>query len=978
KHFNGVNTTLFFEHKTLASLIHYFMKQHRQELLAAALPNLPEKKPEQTLESHIQPTVSAVERTMHEPVLHPAKPVPITASLNLAANEPIAIIGISGKYPQADNLEQFWDNLIAGKDCITEIPEERWSLEGFYEPDRKEAARKGKSYSKWGGFIEGYADFDPLFFQLSPREVMNMDPQERLFLQTVWEALEDSGYTREQMDRQYNGKVGVFAGITKSGFNLYGPPLWNEGSEWFPQTSFSSVANRVSYLLNLHGPSMPVDTMCSSSLTAIHEACESIRRGECEAAIAGGVNLYLHPSSYVALCAQQMLAADGKCKSFAQEADGFVPGEGVGVVILKQLSKAVEDGDQVHAVIRGTHINHGGKTNGYMVPNPAAQGDLIRETINKAGIDARWISYIEAHGTGTSLGDPIEMAGLARAFRQDTQDKGYCSIGSLKSNVGHMESAAGIGGLTKIILQLKHGQIAPSLHAGELNREIDFKNTPFIVQQKASDWSRPMVEVDGQMREIPRIAGVSSFGAGGANAHVIVEEYIPVPAQPSFPVIESSAGRIGRKSEQPVMIVLSARNEERLVAVAEKLLLYISRRTLDDQMLDKLAYTLQTGREAMEERLAFTASTIRELMARLATIQTGKLKQAIPGIYRGRVNRTSYTPLDTEQEGSKPPSEDVRQAMMQVNVDRLLELWVNGAKLDWKQLYGAITPGKISLPTYPFEREKYWLPDPKGMPLHVANTTEADSRKTIVLHPMLHHNTSLLSEQRFTSRFSGDEFFLSDHQVGTYRVLPGVAYLEMAREAVKRSVEHADSVHEVIVLENIIWGRPVVIAAQATDVHVRLYTEEQGDIHYEVYTQDASAELLHSQGLALLKTETQDLRLKLADIRNRCIKPWTADECYQAFEQMGLHYGTAMRGIETVYTGENAVLAKLALPALVRDSARDFVLHPSMADAALQSAIGLLLAHSMPDDHRLQTSHSPLLPFALERAVFHRPCTAHM
>ncbi|CAM4515031.1 SDR family NAD(P)-dependent oxidoreductase [Paenibacillus xylanexedens] len=978
KHFDGVNTTLFFEHKTLASLIHYFMKQHRQELLVAVLPNLPEKVPEQTHESLIQSTVSAVEMTMQEPVLDPVKPVPITASLNLAANEPIAIIGISGKYPQADNLEQFWDNLIAGKDCITEIPEERWSLEGFYEPDRKEAARKGKSYSKWGGFIEGYADFDPLFFQLSPREVINMDPQERLFLQTVWEALEDSGYTREQMDRQYNGKVGVFAGITKSGFNLYGPPLWNEGSEWFPQTSFSSVANRVSYLLNLHGPSMPVDTMCSSSLTAIHEACESIRRGECEAAIAGGVNLYLHPSSYVALCAQQMLASDGKCKSFAQEADGFVPGEGVGVVILKQLSKAVEDGDQIHAVIRGTHINHGGKTNGYMVPNPAAQGDLIRETINKAGIDARWISYIEAHGTGTSLGDPIEMAGLARAFHQDTKDKEYCSIGSLKSNVGHMESAAGIGGLTKIILQLKHGQIAPSLHAEELNREIDFKNTPFIVQQKASDWSRPMVEVDGQMREIPRIAGVSSFGAGGANAHVIVEEYIPAPAHPSFPVTESSSGMTERKSEQPVMIVLSARNEERLVALAEKLLLYISRRTLDDQVLDKLAYTLQTGREAMEERLAFTASTIRELIARLVTIQTGKLKQVIPGIYRGRVNRTSYTPLDTEQEANKPASEDVRLAMIQVNVNRLLELWVNGAKLDWKQMYGAMTPGKMSLPTYPFEREKYWLPEAEGMPLSVANTTEADSRNTIVLHPMLHHNTSLLSEQRFTSRFSGDEFFLSDHQVGTYRVLPGVAYLEMAREAVKRSVEHADSVPEVIVLENIIWGRPVVIAAQATDVHVRLYTEEQGDIHYEVYTQDASAELLHSQGLALLKNESQELRLNLEEIRNRCIKPWTADECYQAFEQMGLHYGTAMRGIETVYTGENAVLAKLALPARVKDSVRDFVLHPSMADAALQSAIGLLLAHSMPDDYRLQTSASPLLPFALERVVFHRPCTAHM
>ena len=205
-----------------------------------------------------------------------------------------------------------------------EIPEERWPLEGFYHPDRQEAVAQGKSYSKWGGFIEGAAEFDPLFFNISPREALGMDPQERLFIQACWEVIEDAGYTREQLDLKYNRRIGVFAGITKAGFNLYGPVLWKQGKRIFPHTSFSSVANRISYLLNLHGPSMPIDTMCSSSLTALHEACEHLYRGECAMAIAGGVNLYLHPASYIALCSQQMLSADKHCKSFGKGASGFV------------------------------------------------------------------------------------------------------------------------------------------------------------------------------------------------------------------------------------------------------------------------------------------------------------------------------------------------------------------------------------------------------------------------------------------------------------------------------------------------------------------------------------------------------------------------------------------------------------------------------------------------------------------------------
>ena len=271
---------------------------------------------------------------------------------------------------------------------------------------------------------------------------------------------------------------------------------------------------------------MPIDTMCSSSLTAIHEACQHIRNNDCQLALAGGVNLYLHPSTYIGLSSAYMLSSDGRCKSFGVGGNGFVPGEGVGMVLLKRLSQAIADNDRIYAVIRGTGINHGGKTNGYTVPNPKAQADLIRQTLAKAGIHPRSVSYLEAHGTGTELGDPIEITGLSQAFHQTAEDTGFCALGSVKTNIGHLEAAAGIAGLTKILLQMQHRQLVPSLHAQTLNPNINFALTPFTVQQQLSAWDRPVLEVDGKSQEFPRIAGLSSFGAGGSNAHLVIEEYV--------------------------------------------------------------------------------------------------------------------------------------------------------------------------------------------------------------------------------------------------------------------------------------------------------------------------------------------------------------------------------------------------------------------------------------------------------------------
>lgn len=695
--FGELSKTLFYEFRTLRGVADYLTATYPHQCLNWI--GLAEKDTQEKINAA---TASSSGVT---PRLFPSSESDQTVSRSAgfagksgqpAEKEPIAIIGMSGRYPQAEDLDAFWRNLAAGMDCITEIPGGRWPVEGFYEPNPEIAVAEGKSYSKWGGFLEHATSFDPLFFKISPLEASCMDPQERIFLESCWHALEDAGCTREHLASQYGGRVGVFAGITKTGFNLYGPEFKKQGERMLPFTSFSSVANRVSYLFNFNGPSMPIDTMCSSSLTAIHEACEHILRGECELAIAGGVNLYLHPSNYIELSAHGMLSTDGKCRSFSSDGSGFVPGEGVGVLLLKRLSQAIADGDRIHAVIRATSVNHGGKTNGYTVPNPNAQGQLIRQALDKAGIHSRTVSYIEAHGTGTKLGDPIEITGLTQAFRQDTQDNQYCAIGSVKSNIGHLEAAAGVAGVTKIVLQMKHRKLVPSLHARTLNPNIPMKNTPFMVQQELADWDRPVVRLNGKEEEYPRIAGISSFGAGGANAHIVLEEYIP-PA---------SEARKETSASEEVLILLSAANKERLRIQAERLLSALDSGLLADAELTEIAYTLQIGREALDERLAFTAASMEELSLRLRSFLN---KTSDDGsIYRG------HAKSDKDQLASIGADDDlaslVNRWIEHRNVDRLGALWVKGLKVDWSRMYENKPARRVSLPGYPFERKTYWLP----------------------------------------------------------------------------------------------------------------------------------------------------------------------------------------------------------------------------------------------------------------------------
>ena len=586
-----------------------------------------------------------------------------------------AIIGLDGRYPGAGTLDAFWQQLEAGQDSVTEIPPERWDWQTYYDAD-PEQAKNGRMYCRWGAFLEGIDEFDPIFFGIAPKDAALMDPQERLFLQVAWKAIEEAGYRPEDLAPSARGnRVGVFAGVTAQTYSLHGPSLWQNGSAAIPNSFEWSLANRVSYHLDFVGPSVPVDTACSSSLTALHMACASLRAGDCEVALVGGVNLYTHPSRYVNLCQMGMLSATGKCHSFGDQADGFVPGEGVGVLVIKPLSKALQDGDRIHGIIAGTAVNHGGHTSGFTVPNPTAQAELIKDALARSGLEPERVSYLEAHGTGTALGDPIEVRGLSLAFGTDREE--VCSLGSVKSNIGHLEAAAGIAGITKVLLQFKHRKIAPSLHAEKLNPRINFETSGFQLKRTLTPWN----SVDG----VPRVAGVSSFGAGGANAHVLLEE------PPAGDCVDKTCA-----AEGPLLFVFSARQEMTLNELVKAYRSFLTTTNVDPE---SLAYTLQFGRVSFEHRLAIVATSLARLQERLDDFDAGREHQ---DLFVGEAG----------EEAPVPKAE--------AKLHDLARSWVAGASLDMTGLYDGCKNSRVTLPTYPFVKRSCWF--------ETSNITSGDSK----------------------------------------------------------------------------------------------------------------------------------------------------------------------------------------------------------------------------------------------------------
>jgi acyl transferase domain-containing protein/NADPH:quinone reductase-like Zn-dependent oxidoreductase/NAD(P)-dependent dehydrogenase (short-subunit alcohol dehydrogenase family) len=530
------------------------------------------------------------------------------AALQDAAREPIAIVGIGCRIPGgADDPEAFWQLLQDGRDAIAPLPRDRWDVDALYHPDPE---HPGTIATTAGGFLSQTDQFDHAFFGITRREAQGMDPQQRLLLEVCWEALEHAGQDPQALERS---STGVYIGVTG---NDYAQLQLETGDRTILDAHFASgiahsiVSGRLSYRLGLQGPSLTIDTACSSSLVAVHLACQALRTGECRMALAGGVNLILSPDLYIALSHARMLSPDGRCKTFDAAADGFARGEGCGVVVLKRLADARANGDRILAVIRGSAVNQDGASSGLTAPNGPAQEAVIRSALSRAGIAPRLVGYVEAHGTGTQLGDPLELRALGAVFADGRPADAPLPVGSVKTNVGHLESAAGVVGLIKVVLALQHGEIPAHLHCHQPTPHVPWQDLRLAVPTTARAWT----PIDGR-----RIGGVSSFGFSGTNAHVVLEA---APAQ------EGAAAAV---DERRRLFVLSAFDEAALRTMAAR-----HAQALAEHPHWTLAGICRTAalRAHHSHRAAILAASVEELRRGLDAVARG---ETAPGVHTGIV-----------------------------------------------------------------------------------------------------------------------------------------------------------------------------------------------------------------------------------------------------------------------------------------------------------------------------------------------------
>ncbi|WP_309059782.1 SDR family NAD(P)-dependent oxidoreductase [Streptomyces sp.] len=862
--------TLLFEYRTVGELAHHLATEHTGTLRGLLAPGTTAAR------------TSEPDRPRSTPAAAPT-------------DEPIAVIGVAGRYPGGRDLDAFWRTLRDGEDAITEVPADRWDHSRYYVPGERGA---GTVYAKWGGFIEDADRFDARYFNISPRDAERADPTERVFLEVAWSALEDAGYSRrllhERTRRGEQHAVGVFVGATATSYKLIGAEEWGRDHRVIALSMDFSIANRLSYLLDAHGPSLVVDTACSSSLTALHLAVESLRRGECAMAIAGGAHIQTHPIKYGVLADMRLLSTDGRCRAFGAGGDGFVPSEGAGALILKPLSAARADGDHVHGVILATSLNHGGRTNGYTVPSPRSHAQVISAALRDAGVTADTIGYIEAHGTGTALGDPIEIEGLRRAFAEHTDRVGYCAIGSAKSNIGHAESAAGVAGITKVLLQFAHRRLAPTLHADEPNPKIDFSTSPFVLQRSLAPWER-------LRPDLPRRAAVSSFGAGGANGHVILEE--PPDTPRPGPTAEPD-------TEQ--LIVLSAKTEERLREVVRRLHRHLE--SGPAPALRDLAHTLATGRDELDSRLAVTARTLAELRTRLGEfLATG----AAPGLVTGRVEPAAEPPADPAR---------TRELLAARDLGTLAQLWTRGATVDWTGAFGGAR--RVPLPTYPFAGDRHW----------VATTPPLDPGGNARPTPPGPFDRAVptLDGPDHEADFARDDRIVADHVVQGRALLAGVAQLQLAAAAAEGP--EGGGVREIT---DVRWRTPVEIPDGGTTVRVALTAAADGTLDYTIGVRDGrpcSTGTLHPGS----DPAEQPSALDLDAIRARCTTRHDGPAFYtDRAEHGGLVYGPLFRRLAAVHSGpDGEALGELTPPP--GTSAPDWAVDAGTLDGALHALHGVL------------------------------------
>lgn len=568
------------------------------------------------------------------------KPRPQPASVvTTRTDEPIAIVAVSCRFPGAPDPEAFWELLSDGIDAIREVPEDRFDIDEFYDPDPDVA---GKTYTRFGGFLDEIDGFDPEFFGISPREAVWIEPQQRLMLETAWEGLERAGYAPAALR---GSRTGIFVGVAANEYAhlLSSEPIDKIEPHFITGNALNAISGRVAFALGFEGPAVAIDTACSSTLVAVHQACQALHSGDCDMALAGGVNVLLSPVTVVAASRARMLSPVGRCKTFDASADGYVRSEGCGILVLKRLSDAERDGDRICAVIPGSAVNQDGASSGLTVPNGGAQQRLIGSVLARAGLTGGDIDYLEAHGTGTPLGDPIEVQAAAAAYGDSRDADRPLLMGSVKTNIGHTESASGAAGLIKVVLSLQHEVLPQSLHFDEPSPHIPWDSLPVRVVDTAMPW-----RTNGR----PRRAGVSSFGFTGTNAHVLVEEAPARAASADRGPADDAATEATAQARdgQPSVLALSARSPEALVALTRRYQKWLT--THPDADLAEVCLTAGTGRSHFEHRAALVVDSVEGAREALAELAENRLR---PGVVRGEHTHHPTTAWLFTGQGSQHP-----------------------------------------------------------------------------------------------------------------------------------------------------------------------------------------------------------------------------------------------------------------------------------------------------------------------------------
>ena len=635
-------------------------------------------------------------------------------ALEQAKHEPIAIIGIGCRFPGADNPEEFWQLLQNGKDAIVETPAERWDKSDYYA----QPSTSGKICTIYGGFVPHLKEFDASFFRIAPREAASLDPQQRLLLEVSWEALENAAIPA---DKVRGSQTGVFIGVSAIDYwhQLLSRNKTEINAYLTTGNTHSLASGRISHFFDFTSTSISLDTACSSSLVAVHLAIKSLRDRECNMALAGGVNRLISPKISINFSQAKMLSPDGRCKTFDEGANGFVRSEGCGIVVLKRLSDAIADGDNIRAILLGSATNQDGRTSSITTPNSLSQQAVIKQALINSKVEPSQISYLETHGTGTSLGDAIELEALSKVF----QDNEQLILGAVKTNIGHLESAAGIASLIKTVLALENRFIPPNLHLNQPNSNVEWQNLPFELPEKPINWNKSTQ---------PRIAGVSGFGFSGTNAHVVVKE----------------ADVLVREDREINLhlFTLSARNQKALFQLAANYISYL--KLHPDVLIEDICYTVNVGRSHFNQRIALIVTSIAELQAKLVQYTTqettsklwqrkanlnqepklalivsaqvsNQLKELAESLIENPFvsNDTAniYWQIDHPQiipnNNQKTIVSQIKPDLnnWQIIISGLAQLYVLGVSINWEVLSKNCRGKKISLPTYPFQRQSYWL-----------------------------------------------------------------------------------------------------------------------------------------------------------------------------------------------------------------------------------------------------------------------------